>query len=255
MHPKTTEMISNANFRRLLQMAIALAAFTAFVSLPIHQANAAIPGDTSCDQPWLARELAQMNHSEWVLDCYWSLSDGAKRALFPKIVKEAGVSLDDLTRDFQLMSTPAFSRSLEAIPLAYQPITPRPTIGEPSTNLTSGSGSWVQWLERVPFSALFATLINAGGLWRDQYWCDGTSDPDLDAIYVYYFPSAVSNPDAVRSFAPLQYPLVDAMLVYYGFGVNGSGYTWSSIVYACVGESAVNWLGEGYIYNGLKLHR
>lgn len=209
----------------------------------------------TCDRLELARELARKNNSKWVLDCYWGLSDVAKRDLFPEIIREAGVSLETLTQDFQLMTTTDTLRPMEAIPLWYQPNIARSTPGGPSTNLTSGSGAWTDWLERVPFSAVFAPLVSAGGIWRDQYWCDGTFDPDLDAILVDHFPSAVSDYLAVRSFGTLEYPLVDAMLTYYGFGVNGSGYTWSSTVYACVGETAVNWLGEGYIYNGLKLHR
>ena len=208
--------------------------------------------NSSCDLRQLAQNLALKQNSQEVLNCYWTLNDQQKLTLMPVVAKEAGISMDEINRDRDNMRRNVNSqRSLSDIPLKF-----RPNKSITSPLHTSGSGSWRQWLERVPFSAVFATTVSAGGSWRSQYWCDAeNNDPDNDAIFVYYFSSSVSNPDALRSFGTLQYPLVDLMLTYYGFGVNGEGYTWSSTVYVCVGETSVNWLGMNYIYNGLKLYR
>ncbi len=206
----------------------------------------------TCDLDTIAKQLAVKNQPEWVLNCYWSLRDDEKKQLFPQVIRYANISLEKITEDFRLTAANT-DRPIELIPLDYRPQISRKVQGGVSTNLTSGSGAWTQWLERIPFTAY--NLVNASSFWRDRYWCDGSFDPDLDAIFVYNFPSSASNPDAIRSFGSLNYPLIDLMLTYYGFGVNGSGYTWSSTVYACVGETSINWLGTAYIQNGLKLSR
>lgn len=70
------------------------------------------------------------------------------------------------------------------------------------------------------------------------------------------FPYAVSNPDAVQSFAGVS--AVDAMLTWYQIrysGINGRGNTASGTVYVCIGDTGTSLAGgEQNVRNNLKLY-
>ncbi len=112
---------------------------------------------------------------------------------------------------------------------------------------------WIQPLERVWSST--APKVSASTWWTDPL-CD--EDPsDVDYIFAFTFPSAVTNPNGVRSFS--HNLAVDAMLLWYQAqygGINGSGNTGSPNVFVCLGDNGVNMAGgPTNVYYNLKLVR
>jgi len=86
--------------------------------------------------------------------------------------------------------------------------------------------------------------------------CDGSAFPDIDYTFIVRFPSAVNDPDRLKSFAGIT--LVDAMLTYYQVtigGINGRGNTASADVSLCIGDSGVaNAGGIDSVRQHLKLY-
>lgn len=167
-----------------------------------------------------------------VRDCYGALADQDKARVFEAMAKLQGISLNNSAKEAPYLT------GLEPEGLAPEGI------------------NWQQLVERTPFSAVGKQLISASGAWYSATACD-QNPLDIDYIFLFNFPSAVTNPDALRNFSSnLQ---VDAMLVYYQVrygGLNGFGNTDSSRAYVCVGNTGLNTAGGiTNVYNNMKLHR
>jgi len=90
----------------------------------------------------------------------------------------------------------------------------------------------------------------------NQTYCD--NDPsDTDYIFVYYFPSVISDPDSLRLISSDF--LVDSMLAYYQWhygGLKGFGLYNTSKVSICVGDNGIQYGGGAdHISAYMKMHR
>lgn len=207
--------------------------FALLLAIPAN-ANAARPNCKELPIPQRIKALAGMilskEKEKTIRPCYDSLSEQGKALVFEEMAAQRGL-LNSLRQESE----------------NNQPLT--------SNNAPSAiTASWQQLIERVPFSAIGKTLRSVTNAFPDQY-CDG-SDPDMDYIFVVRFPYAMTNPDALRSFAGVT--AVDAMLTWYQVrygGINGRGTTTSGYVYLCIGDTGVSMAGGVQaIRNALRLH-
>ena len=122
------------------------------------------------------------------------------------------------------------------------------------SSLLSGT-NWQQLIEREFFGYTGQPLSSVINAYRDDA-CDGSAFPDIDYTFIVRFPSAVNDPDRLKSFAGIT--LVDAMLTYYQVtigGINGRGNTASTDVSLCIGDSGVaNAGGIDSVRQHLKLY-
>lgn len=177
----------------------------------------------------IAELLIRGEESEEAVACYESLSDEGKAKVFETVAILRGFSVDDLRRDAEGMKQ--FSQTTN--PLA----------------------AWDQLIERVPFSAVGKPLVSAIYYFQHSTICDGDAS-DIDYIFVYVYPSNMTNPDALRVFSSNL--LVDSMLVYYQItigGLKGYGDTGSTFVHVCVGDTGVaNAGGASNVQDKMKTH-
>lgn len=179
----------------------------------------------------IAKAVVADKVSDEIEACYQSLSDKDKADVFIAMAEERGISTKELEDES------------------------REDAKDIDDNDRSRGRRWKQIIERIPFSALFQTIVSANSSTSGPYICD--EDPDIDYIFRFRFSSAVTNPNALRTFT--QSVGVDAMLLYYMYqhrGVNGFGNTSSRVVRICIGDTGVaNAGGEQHVRDNLKLHR
>ncbi len=187
----------------------------------------------------LAKMIVNNQVTKEVRTCYYQLTDEGKVDVFEAMARERGVSLEDPYKE----SREDLANTEGREDLAN------------TENINQING--IHWNQLVEHAWLGSNLVSAGYYWPSLTYCDG-DDTDVDWIFHFYFPSAVSNPNALRNISTTSLA-VDIMLTYYQatiHGVKGIGNTASSMVQICVGDDGVSTVGgPGVIEDHMELGR
>lgn len=179
----------------------------------------------------LAEFILKGQVAQEVRACYESLNVEGKARVFEAMAEQQGmlgVLRDETRQDKALMEQDLFQ--------------------------LSPNGLFYETLVRHGYPMY--TPVYGASSWYSNSTCDG--DPsDIDYTFVFQFPSAVTNPDGLRTFS---FDLrVDAMLSYYQIvhgGVRAWGNTSSPYVHTCMGNDGVGAAGgPDNVYRHMKMFR